>query len=93
MLAWGFAMTCQAINCVVLFRFYTYKCILESQKKDTYRFLSGGQTGFGSLRLKIMFSKTCLKRLLKKKMDYRLMQVKNIAECSKRAFCNTFDLH
>ena len=25
--------------------------------------------------------------------DYRLMQVKSIAECSKRAFCNTFDLH
>ena len=27
------------------------------------------------------------------KTDYRLMQVKCIAECSKRAFCNTFDLH
>ena len=27
------------------------------------------------------------------KTDYRLMQVKIIAECSKRAFCNTFDLH
>ena len=27
------------------------------------------------------------------KTDYRLMQVKSIAECSKRAFCNTFDLH
>ena len=27
------------------------------------------------------------------KTDYRLMQVKRIAECSKRAFCNTFDLH
>ena len=25
--------------------------------------------------------------------DYRLMQVKSIAECSKRAFCSTFDLH
>ena len=25
--------------------------------------------------------------------DYRLMQVKSIAECSKRAFCNAFDLH
>ena len=24
---------------------------------------------------------------------YHLMQIKNIAECSKRAFCNTFDLH
>ena len=27
------------------------------------------------------------------KTDYREMQVKSIAECSKRAFCNTFDLH
>ena len=27
------------------------------------------------------------------KTDYRLMQVKSIAECSKRAFCNTFDPH
>ena len=27
------------------------------------------------------------------KTDYRLMQVKSIAECSKGAFCNTFDLH
>ena len=44
-------------------------------------------------------SKTCLKRWLKKgqKLDfntvYRLMQVNSIAECSKRAFCNAFDLH
>ena len=27
------------------------------------------------------------------KIDYRLMHVKNIAECSKRAFCNTSNLH
>ena len=27
------------------------------------------------------------------KTDYRLMQVKSIKECSKRAFCNTFDPH
>ena len=27
------------------------------------------------------------------KTNYRLMQVKSIVECSKRAFCNTFDLH
>ena len=27
------------------------------------------------------------------KTDNGLMQVKRIAECSKRAFCNTFDLH
>ena len=25
--------------------------------------------------------------------DYRLMLVKSIAECSKRAFCNTIDLN
>ena len=49
----------------------------------------------------IVYSKTCLKRPLKKiqkivcffKTDYRIMQVKSIAECSQRAFCNTFDLH
>ena len=57
-----------------------------------------------------VYSKTCLKWPLKKKTkmvfktDYRLMQVKSIAECSKGsilqyfwpprgAFCNTFDLH
>ena len=27
------------------------------------------------------------------KTDYCLIQVKSIAECSRRAFCNTFDLH
>ena len=27
------------------------------------------------------------------KTDDRLMQVKSIAECTKIAFCNTFDLH
>ena len=48
----------------------------------------------------MIYSKTCLKWPLKKKtktlafkINYHLMQVKNIAECSKRAFCNTFDLH
>ena len=50
--------------------------------------------------VRYMNSKPVLnKRPLKKKTklvfttDYRLMQVKNIAECSKRAFCNIFDLH
>ena len=45
-------------------------------------------------------NETCLKRPLKKEnqklvfnIEYRLMQVKSIAECSRRAFCNTFDLH
>ena len=27
------------------------------------------------------------------KTDYRFMQIKSIAEFSKRAFCNTFDLY
>ena len=27
------------------------------------------------------------------KTNFRLMHVKSIAECSKRAFCNTFDFH
>ena len=46
------------------------------------------------------YSKTGLKWPLKKKTKklvsktvYHLMQVKNIAECSKRALFNTFDLH
>ena len=51
-----------------------------------------------TVNLTLLYSKTCLKWPLKKeqklvsKIDYRLMQVKSIAECSKRAFCNTFDL-
>ena len=49
----------------------------------------------------IVYSKACLKRPLNKrhkvvcfiKTDFRIMQVKSIAECSNGAFCNTFDLH
>ena len=47
----------------------------------------------------VTYSKTCLYGHSKRrpklvlKTDYGLMQVKCIAECSKRAFCNTFDLH
>ena len=43
-------------------------------------------------------SKTCVKRPLSKrpkigfKTNYRLVQVKSIAECSRGAFCNTFGL-
>ena len=48
----------------------------------------------------IVYSKTCLKRPLNIrqknvcfiKTDYRIMQVKSIAECSQGAFCNPFDL-
>ena len=42
-------------------------------------------------------SKTCVKWPLSKrpkiifKINYRLMQIKSIAECSKGAFCNTFN--
>ena len=49
--------------------------------------------------LTLLYSKTCLKQPLKMKTKigfhahYHLMQVKSIAECSKGAFCNTFDLH
>ena len=46
----------------------------------------------------VVTSKTGLKRPLKQKTKnwlslpiITLMQVKSIAECSKRAFCNTFD--
>ena len=47
----------------------------------------------------IIYSKTCLKRPLKidkanvLMTNDSLMKVKCIAECSKGAFCNTFDLH
>ena len=50
------------------------------------------------LRLRV-YSKTCVKGHSQKrpkmvfKTSYRLMQVKSIAECSKGAFCNTFDLN
>ena len=43
-----------------------------------------------------IYSKTCLMRTLKEKdqeLAFILMQVKSIAECSKRAFFNSFDLH
>ena len=47
-----------------------------------------------------IYSKTCLKRSLLKKTKkwfsrpiITLMQVKKIAECSKRAFCNSFNLY
>ena len=49
---------------------------------------------------KQVYSKTCLKRPLKKKdktkvlnTNGRLMKVESIAECSLGAFCNNFDLH
>ena len=49
----------------------------------------------------IVTVKPCLKRPLNKrqkivcffKTDYRIIQVKSIAECSQGAFCNTFYLH
>ena len=51
-------------------------------------------------QIKLSIEKTFLKLPLKKKSkigfktDYRLMQVKSIAECSKGGpFCNIFDLH
>ena len=45
------------------------------------------------------YSKTCLSGHSKTdktkvlKTNVSLMKVESIAECSKRAFCNTFDLH
>ena len=45
------------------------------------------------------YSQTCLKQKLKRRQVFffktgnRLIQVKSIAECSRGAFCNTFDLH
>ena len=48
---------------------------------------------------KPIYSKTCLKRPLKidktkvLKTNGSLKKVESIAECSKRALCNTFDLH
>ena len=37
--------------------------------------------------------KPVLSQKLVFKTDYRLIKVKSIAECSKRAFCSTLDLH
>ena len=34
-----------------------------------------------------------LSKIVKMKILKTLMQVKSIAECFRRAFCNTFDLH
>ena len=63
----------------------------------------GRGVGFSCVLLKLNentnYSKTCLKRLLKidktkvLKTNGSLMNVESMAECSKRAFCNTFDLH
>ena len=57
-------------------------------------------SNFISLRVKVfIYSKTCVKRPLSKRPkigfqdQFHLMQVKSIAECFKRTFCNTFDLH
>ena len=64
------------------------KCVLSEPRCVTF-----------FLRTRIKYSKTCLERPLIKyqklafKTDNRLMHVKSIAECSKRAFCNTSDLH
>ena len=46
----------------------------------------------------LSYSKPCLKWPLKKhqnvfKTDYCITQITCNAECSKRAFCKTFDLH
>ena len=53
-------------------------------------------------RIRVNYSKTCLKPPLKNyktiftkvlKTNGSLMKVESIAECSLGAFCNTFDLH
>ena len=47
----------------------------------------------------VKYSKTCVRRPLKKDKtkslmtNGRLIRVESIAECSLGAFCNTFDLH
>ena len=51
------------------------------------------------IKIYVLYSKTCLKRPLKKdkttvlKTKGSLMKVESIAECSLGAFCNPFDLH
>ena len=52
-------------------------------------------TGMGWLEGKLYFLTSQIGYLLNFffKTDYRMMQVKSIAECSQGAFCNTFDLH
>ena len=71
-----------------------------------YRYGSVGRNFFSTSQIRyllnlIVYRKTYLKRPLNKiqkndcffKSNYRIMQVKSIAECSQGAFCNTFDLH
>ena len=77
----------------------TYR-LADTEDKTYFQMTTLRETNQGELTVfSVSTVKTCLKRPLKKtpklvfKTYYLLMQVESIAECSKRAFCNTFDLH
>ena len=64
---------------VILSDHNTFKISFEKLEKNTGKPVLSGD------------SKVDKTKILK--TDGSLMQVESIAECSKRAFCNTFDLH
>ena len=76
--------------------------LLHSEKQISFKIfsiVSAIENKTKELVCKPIYSKTCLKRPLKidktkvVKTNGSLMKVLSIAECSKRAFCNSFDLH
>ena len=72
---------------------------LGSEEFPTYNRKEGVYMPLWYLLPVSIYSKTCLKQPLKidktkvLKTNGSLMKVESIEECSKRAFCNTFDLH
>ena len=78
---------------------YAQKLLLKTYADDSSRTrgLHFGQNLY--LYPIFVYSKTCVKQSLKidktesLMTNGSLMKVKSIAECSSRAFCNTFDLH
>ena len=83
---WGREKSCQvqpSPHSEMLLPFYTlYHSILQSGLSDNLATVRPVLSGHSKRRPKMVF-----------KPDYRLMQIKSIAECSKIAFCNTFHLH
>ena len=79
--------------------FYPNPCLMRCVIKGLHSRVDYQFVNWEVFTVQLLYSKTFVKQSLSKrpkmffKNDYCLMQVKNIAECSKRAFCNNFDLH
>ena len=75
--------------------------LMEQAKKDelltcddlTKQFQDMKSVSYGNTEKHVISVHSKIDKTKVLKTDNRLMQVKSIAECSKRAFCNTFDLH